>query len=163
MPLQSIIVVFLRLFAVQFLFSFLVSALSFFRYSPISVSIVGAIIWLGACGVTWFLAAPLARLVTKGYDTTVSLGGLTRQDLYCFAFVFVGLGSFIGGASSSLMNLNTILSDQISPMMHGITNPITTQAIQQLPRNITELLLGLVALLFASRWAKKLASREESF
>jgi len=163
MPLRSVIVVFLRLFAIQFLFSFFVSILGFFRYSPISVSIVGAIIWLGGFGVAWLFAPQLACFVTKGYDAPVNLGGLTRQDLYCFVFVFVGAECFIGGTAFCMMHLNTIFADKLSSSASSFPSPPATQAINQLPQDLGRLILGLIVLLNANRFAKKLVSREESF
>ena len=125
------------------------------------MTLIMSICWLGAAGISWILAQPLARLVTKGYDTPVNFGGLTRQDLYCYAFVFVGLGFFVRGFAAVLTMLGGLFASvtvsALSPGDHALLASMTVQ----IPRAFVETILGLISMLFANRWAKKLIDSEK--
>src|SRR4051794_12124767 len=98
MPLSNIVVIVLRLFAIQM----------FVQSVGLAFSVAGRVAYAGAwprsyfnylpavalfvvAYLEWLLAPAISRLVTRKHDSTVSIGGLSREDLYCFAFVFLGL------------------------------------------------------------------------
>ena len=100
MPLSSIVVIVLRLFAVNWLLTavplFLTAAatpLPRDRTAAAAVAFVYAspALLLIFTAVLWMLSGPAARFVSRGVDATVSVGSLSRSDLYSFAFVFLGL------------------------------------------------------------------------
>jgi hypothetical protein len=166
MPLQSIVVVFLRLFSVQSLFTSIVSIIALWGNPALRIMEASSLCWLTTSFLVWFLAQPFAQLVTRGVDVSVPLGGLTRQDLYCFAFVFVGLGCFLHSFAAFLSSCGVMISDAIATSASqqidhaGVLSVIVRSVISQLPRQATETLLGLITILFANNWSKKLVSRE---
>jgi hypothetical protein len=164
MPLSSIVVIVVRLFVLNWVLHALNLAAGVFAsqrppqhsvgsvlvlYSPaVFLIIVGAILWR--------LAPAVARLVSRGFDSTVSVGSLSRADLYSFGFVFLGL-FFILSSIADVINwfhYFTVAPDdprrdpQIQDF-YGLTRPCLTLAA------------GLVSLLGAPRWTKKLLSHDE--
>ena len=161
MPLQSIIVIVLRLFAIQWFFTSLVSIVTLWGNTPWRMSVFPSICWLVAGGITWFLSQPLSRFVTKGYDATVNFQGLTRLDLYSYSFVFVGLGFFLRGIATILTTAGVMFAQATASASSQIDHSLVNSIAGQLPRHVIEMILGLISVLFANRFAKKLASREE--
>lgn len=105
MNLQSLIVVVLRLMALDFLLRVAVQLtpqiLQFFRLyeqSPLDGSrssmvlpwfmLVGLIV---AAVLLWFLALSIARFVTRGVSHDLSFGAMSLVDCYSIAFMAVGL------------------------------------------------------------------------
>jgi hypothetical protein len=163
MPLSSIVIVVIRLFAVNAVlidFALWVSALTrpmpfqrsmgdwVMHYGPATLTLV-LIYWL------WRLAPRIARMVTRGVETEVVLPGLTPPDLYRFAFVFLGL-YFV---------LNS-LADTINWLHYLVTATGTSGGeprinnIYQFARALITLGAGLVSLLGAPRWTRKLLAYE---
>ncbi|HYY35328.1 MAG TPA: hypothetical protein VE867_03045 [Candidatus Binatia bacterium] len=99
MPLSSIVVIVIRLFApnwllttVPLLLSATTSPLPHERHLlPVLMPYAPAVLLLIVAAGLWILARAIARLVSRGVDTSVSIGSLSRSDLYSFAFVFLGL------------------------------------------------------------------------
>jgi hypothetical protein len=103
MNLQSLVVVVLRLMALDFLLRVVAQLtpqvlqyLRWYQRSPLENS-AGVLPWfvlggLVASGVLlWLLALPIARLVTRRVPQEVCLGALTLADCYSVAFIGVGL------------------------------------------------------------------------
>ena len=159
MPLRSIIVVFLRISTIQFLVFALMGGIPLIVMKntwPIGLIYL---CYPVLAILAWVLAEPIARLVTRGHETTVPLGGLTRLDLYAVAFVYLGLSFFISGIGS-------VSVDSLLLISHAITHPaiedmLYNQSAQQLARQSVQVILGLVCLFNANRFAKKLAAREQ--
>ena len=99
MPLSSIVVIVIRLFALNWLLTavpLLLSAtttpLPHERHlSAVLMLYVPAVLLLIVAAGLWILTPAIARFVSRGVDTSVSIGSLSRSDLYSFAFVFLGL------------------------------------------------------------------------
>ncbi|HEY5037384.1 MAG TPA: hypothetical protein VII74_09660, partial [Chthoniobacterales bacterium] len=93
------------------------------------------------------------RLVSRGVDTSVSIGSLSRSDLYSFAFVFLGL-FFVLSSFADVINwihyFATVSSED--PRV---------KSLYQLTRPCLTLALGLVSLLGAPRWTRKLVAYEQ--
>jgi hypothetical protein len=159
MPLRSIIVVFLRLFALQWAVQSLgwqVPMLIQLHHWTTPVFLIYNSVIALAC---WMLAEPISRLATRNHDVSVPLGGLTRQDLYAFAFVYLGLSFSIGGIGSVVMTLATLFANTVN-------HPTANEALQlehlpQIGKSFIQSIVGLIALFNANRFAKKLVSREE--
>lgn len=98
MPLQRIVIIVLRLFALNWLLAVVASAQIYtnifnsqgWNSATPSLIAIPLVQLLSGAGLFIF-APPIARLVTPKPDVEVHLGGLTLYDLYCFAFVFLGL------------------------------------------------------------------------
>lgn len=106
MNLQSLVAVLLRLASLNFLLQMVVqfiirldSVTNAYRDLPraeVSLAIVTPLLvimglLIGAV-LLWVFALPLARFITRGLPSELSLGALTLAD--CYALVFVGLGLF---------------------------------------------------------------------
>lgn len=159
MPLRSIIVVFLRLLAIQWAVHAIAFELPllFQHYTWISLYplLSNSLIALAS----WVLAEPISRLVIRNHDVTVPLAGLTRQDLYAFAFVYLGLSFFVSGLGTTVITAVTLFAAKTSGAFPKELLPYLS--LPQIGKSVIESLAGLIALLNANRFAKKLASREE--
>ena len=103
MPLKTLVVIALRLYAIYWLVEGL-SALVYFpmfwgfssKVSPYGISALYSlfVIPLGMLlfsTILWTFSSRLSSQVTKGHDTELSFTSLSKEDLYRFAFVFLGL------------------------------------------------------------------------
>jgi len=164
MPLSSIIVIVARLFALNWLlhaFALIASALSTPSLQGRSVS---TILMSSAPGVLllvlgvflWTLAPAVARFVSRGFDTTVGLGNLARSDLYSFAFVFLGLFFILSSFPDVINWIHYFTVSRYAP-----TRDPRIQSFYEFTRPCLTLAAGLVCLLGAPRWTKKLVSRDE--
>jgi hypothetical protein len=104
----------------------------------------------------WIVAPPVARFVSRDFDTTVSVGSLSRSDLYSFAFVFLGL-FFILSSFADVINWIHYFTLSHEDPRHDPR----IQSFYQLTRPCLTLAAGLVSLLGAPRWTKKLLSRDQ--
>lgn len=104
MNLQSLVVVVLRLMALDLL---LRAAVEFFSVAlsqllPMDRGLV-VLPWLVLAAlivsaiVLWFLALPVARLVTRGVSNDLSFGSMALVDCYTIAFMAVGLFYVVTG------------------------------------------------------------------
>ena len=105
MNLQSLVVVVLRLMALDFLLRVAVQLtpqlLLLFRVyerSPLddsrSFTVLPWLLFIGlvvAAVLLWFLALPIARFVTRGVSHDLSFGAMSLVDCYSIAFMAVGL------------------------------------------------------------------------
>jgi hypothetical protein len=104
MNLQSLIVVVLRLMALNFLVQVAVQVtpqiLQFLRLYELSsregsrALALPLLVLLGlalAAVLLWFLAIPIARLVTRGISQDLSFGAMSLVDCYSIAFMGIGL------------------------------------------------------------------------
>ena len=159
MPLRSIIVVVLRIFALQWIFTSLFSLIPIVA-AHMSWSFSSAcVVWILLAVLFWFFAEPFSRWITQNHDTTVSLGGLTLQDLYAFAFVFLGLSFFVSGIGTVVVTVATMFANGVSHPTPQTT--LLTSSLPQIGKSLIQSLLGLIALFNANRFAKRLVSREE--
>jgi hypothetical protein len=163
MPLSSIVVIVMRLFALNWLVSALPLLLSaattpVLHERPtfaVPVAYVpGGLLLLLAIAV-WFLSSPIARLVTRGVDTPVTLGSLARSDLYSFAFVFLGL-FFVLSSLADVINWTHYFTVSPEDPRH---DPYI-QNFYQLTRPCITLAVGLVSLFGAPRWTRNLVARD---
>jgi hypothetical protein len=165
MPLSSIVVIVIRLFALNWLFTAIPLLLSaaatplphernlsavLMPYAP------GVLLLIFAAGL-WILTRAIARLVSRGVETSVSIGSLSRSDLYSFAFVFLGLLFIL---SSFADVINWIHYFATVSREDPIRDP-RVQNLYQLTRPCLTLALGLVSLLGAPRWTRKFVAYEQ--
>ena len=111
-----------------------------------------------SAALVWAFAERIARLVTRGHEVIVPLGGLSRMDLFAFAFVYLGLSFLISGIGTVVMNLSSVFANSISePAVHQAL--LQTQSIQQISKQAVQVFLGIICLFNANRFAKKLIER----
>jgi hypothetical protein len=164
MPLNSVVAIVLRLFSVSWLVQgvsglILMAAALAPLPSPYSNpwNYVGHVFFVAVAVATWLLAPAIARFVTPRPDSTVNVGGLTRYDLYSFAFVFLGL-YFVLSSVGNAIN-----------WLHAYT--FLAMNAPQAPRNsfygLTQALITCVAggicIVFASPLAKKLTDAQRKY
>jgi hypothetical protein len=113
-----------------------------------------ALLALGLAIVSWIAAPILARLAIGKYETTVAVSGLTREDLYCFGFIFLGLyfallsvGNVVNWLHYYFMEVaqtSISYSQRPSPNYYGLSHDLIT------------LVAGLFCLFKGKRWAGRL-------
>lgn len=103
----------------------------------------------------WWLAPVVARWVTRHHDGEVAVGGLSRVDLYSFAFVFLGLYFILTSIAPSLNWLHYFL--KVSAVG---TQSESQSSFYDLATHLVTLFAGLLTLLPAHRWARKLAAKD---
>ena len=159
MPLQRIIVVFLRLFALECFVGAIVALPQWaFRGINNVASAISVIATILASIFLWFLAEPLARFASRKHNPFISFGSLTRQDIYCFAFVFVGLSCFVYGLFGLVSICGLAFGNKVAAIK--LPHAEMQMSFNNIPRDAVKSLLGLFIVLFANNWSKQLIARE---
>src|SRR5277367_4857040 len=101
MPLKILIVIALRLYTIYWLIEgisqFVVLIPVFMGLDsrginmPVYFYFLPPIGMLFIAGILWVSAFRLSSQVTKGHDTQLTFVSLTKEDLYHFAFIFLGV------------------------------------------------------------------------
>ena len=167
MPLSLIIVVVVRLFCLLVplhgLRLFAQSRIQSGGYPlPESSSSPGVMTLLFACILTvalWKVAPLLARLVVGKHDVAVQLTGLSLEDLYRFAFVFLGLYFALSSLPPTLTWAHYAFS--VASTSSGATGE-QQQSLYALFDPAITFAAGLVCMLKGPRWATLLARQEGS-
>jgi len=164
MPLTSIVSIVLRLFSLSWLvqgaFNTAGAAAMTIPYGSPSGSYwaYGApAIYLVAAVITWLLAPTIARLVAPQPDVAVGIGGLTRYDLYCFAFVFLGLYFVLSSLGNAINWLHYYL---FLAKAIPTGNPQRETSFYQLTQPLITLFAGSVCVALSSRLARKLTDAQ---
>lgn len=155
MPLSNIVVIVIRLFALQWLFNAIAIFVTAVGMSPRRG--MATFVWDYGPGLVltvlavlfWFIASPVARFVSRGFDTNVNMGGLSRADLYSFAFVFLGL-LFILRSFPDVVN-----------WLHFFATEAEQRSYYEFARPCLTFAAGLVCLLGAPHWTRKVVARDE--
>jgi hypothetical protein len=165
MPLSSIVVIVIRLFALNWLFTAVPLLLSAATTSLHHERPLPAVLMLYAPAVLllifapglWILTPAIARLVSRGVDTSVSIGSLSRSDLYSFAFVFLGLFFILSSFADVINWIHYFATVSREDPRHDPR----VQDLYQLTRPCLTLGFGLVLLLGAPRWTRKLVAYDQ--
>ena len=169
MPLTNIVTIVLRLFSLSWLVQAIVSAVGIAAATAPygSASPIPWYLNYGAAGAyfvmavaVWLNSPLVSRIVTPRPDTTVSIGGLTRYDLYCFAFVFIGLYFILSSIGSAI---NWIHYYAASAKNAPQNDPERISAFYQLTQALVPLLAGVTSIAMASRLAKKLTVSQRKY
>jgi hypothetical protein len=163
MPLSSIVVIVIRLFALNWLLT-VVSLLLRAATTPLphgdrlSAALIlyaaPVLLLIFAAGL-WILTPAIARLVSRGVDTTVSMGSLSLSDLYSFAFVFLGL-FFILSSFADVINWIHYFATEA----HSAPDP-RARNFYELTRSCLTFVAGVVSIVGAPRWTKKLVAHDQ--
>lgn len=163
MLLSKIVIVVLRLFSIQMVGQSVNMVLTFAgtiaqERSPRPDAWVLYLVpaaFLAFALLQWWLAPVIARLVTRHHDGEVAIGALSRLDLYSFAFVFLGLYFILISIAPSLNWLHYFL--KISAVG---SQSEAERSFYDLATHLVTLIFGLLTLLPAHRWARKLLAKE---
>ena len=164
MPLSASVLVVLRLIALNWLFTGLIMVAGtvgsifpasgfhgFSReyYFPLIVPLIQIVISSVLC----YCAPFIARTVTPRPDPEVKLGGLTQYDLYCFAFVLMGVYFMLSSISAALAWLHY----SITPRSGQEKGDVFYQVMQPLITFVA----GCLSTVFSHRFARKLTSFQQ--
>ena len=109
MPVSTLTLVILRLFSISWFIQALISVVEvstmFVMPEPGRIGYwnyaLPLFMFALACA-SWFAGPLLSRLITRRYDTTLAIAGLSLEDLYTLAFVFLGLYFVLNSIAPSL-------------------------------------------------------------
>jgi len=164
MPLSSIVVIVIRLFALNWVLTAIPMLLSAVATPQphdgsgdgLSTLYALPVLLLIFAAVLWIFARATARLVSRGVDSTLNIGTLSRADLYSFAFVFLGLFFILSSFADVINWIHYFTVSREDP-----THDPHIKNFYQLTRPFVTLALGVVSLVGARRWTKMLISREQ--
>lgn len=164
MPLSSIVVIVIRLFALNWLVSavplLLTAAMTPLPHQrDLSAGLIPyapAVLLLVLAAVLWILARAIARFVSRGVDTSVSMASLSPSDLYTFAFVFLGLFFMLSSFADAI---NWIHYFATVSRQDPTRDP---HYLYQFTRPCLTFVAGSISLLGARRWAKKLVAYDDA-
>jgi len=167
MTLSSVVAIVLRLFNVSWLvqgvtgLTAMAAALAPLP-SPYSNpwNYAGQVFFVAVAVATWLLAPALARLVTPRPDSSIDVGGLTRYDLYCFAFVFLGLYFILSSVANSINWLHYYL---VLPKNSSEADFQRQTSFYQLTQPLITLVAGGICMSLSSRLSKKLTDAQRKY
>jgi hypothetical protein len=166
MPLTGIVTIVLRIFSLLWLVNAIVQFVSLAHVAaPFETRHTS--IWIYAVPIAYLLCAffvfvlshPIARLVTPPPNAEMNLATLTRYDLYCFAFTFLGLHFFLSSFGESLNRLHYYVITAQLTTHEGIEKHAAS--FYPLTRPLLTLVAGLATLLLAPRLARKLTTLQQ--
>ena len=166
MNLQSLVVIVLRVMALDFLLRLAIeltpSLLVFLRVHRGETSGEAALPWvvlvcLFLCAVLlWALALPIAALATKRVPQEVSLGTLTLADCYSVAFLGVGLFYIANGLPLALNWGHYLFKMAASTPGNSWKEQVNFYQVLQA---VLPFLVGVLLFAKGRSWAVTLASR----
>ena len=171
MPLKTLIVIALRLYAIYWLVDSLSQILIYFptffafmsQGSPgVGMQGIYALIliplgMLAFAAILWFLSSRLSSPVTKGHDTQFTFTLLTREDIYRFAFVFLGVFFALSSIFSMVQTGYQIFAyDYPQPD----SNPEKGRYLSPFLGHAFTMIVGFVCVFGAGNWTKKLIRLE---
>jgi len=163
MPLTGIVTIVLRIFSLVWLVNGIVQLVSLtqltmpFETRHMSIWVFSVpLAYLVWALIVFVLSHPIARFVTPPPNAEVNFGTLTRYDLYCFAFTFLGLYFVLSsfGEAFNWLHYYIVTAQQKTPL----GGEKHAASFYQLTRPLLTLGAGLVALVLAPRLARKLTA-----
>ena len=164
MPLSNIVAIVLRLFSISWLVqgiagigSTAAASAAFASPSSNPWNYVGPVFFVLIAVATWLLAPGLARLVTPRPEAGIEVGGLTRYDLYCFAFVFLGIYFVLSSVASAInwAHFYLFLSRTVPQ-----ADPQRQTSFYELTQPLITCVAGGFCIAYASRLATRLTIAE---
>jgi hypothetical protein len=167
MRTRSLVLIALRLYAIYWFFqslSQLAFALPLLFYAPSVLAktpwflaVIPAVMLVFSIAL-WVCATQISSVVVRGYDAELSTVTLTREDLYCFAFVFLGLYFILSSIPAvSDAGYKFLTEDAMLPE----SDVRRGREIVPFFGHTLTLLIGFGCVLGASKWSRKLARRDE--
>jgi hypothetical protein len=163
MRLTSIVTIVLRIYALLWLTEAVVHCVAQIAESHQTSSITRTpftfygiwFVWILVAIIVFVLSQPIARIAVPPPNERVNVGTLSRDDLYCFAFTFLGLYFFLSSIGSAInaIHYNVIISQ--AKHQDAVQQ---SEALYRLTRPLLTLLAGLASLLLAPKLAHKLTT-----
>jgi len=163
MLVSLVVLVVLRMFSLLWLVQGLVELATASSLGSISgedsssvmiLRVLPSLVWLGFAIVSWFAAPGLARLALGKYDTTLAISGLTREDLYCCGFVFLGLYFALSSVGNVLNWLHFYFMDAAQTSLSYSQRP--SPNYYGLSQALITFVAGLLCLFKGKRWAGRM-------
>jgi len=176
MPLRTVVVIVLRLYAVTYFLDGLSSAMLMLQNSLLVQSmtsqlhsaavqgqnpytlIIGSLGMLFLAPLIWLLASWLSRQVARGHETDVSLGTLTLEDFCRLAFIFLGLKFMLSSFGMSLQNGCDFFTRDF-PLKNG--DILKWHYLWPFLGHVATFSAGFICLLGANKWTRLLLRRYE--
>jgi hypothetical protein len=164
MPLTGIVTIVFRIYSLIWLVDGIIRLLTVVSTSQSSHTIhvlflEPAIFILGAL-VVFTLSQPIAGIVTPPPNAEVNVGRLSNYDLYCFAFTFLGLNFVLSSVASMINAIHYYFV-----VVHSTHDGDQKQAdsFYRMTRPLLTMAAGFISLLFAPRFARKLAAVQRKY
>jgi hypothetical protein len=167
MPLKTLVVIALRLYAIYWLIQGLSELITLLPMWTLVRSQIGGIAetyvyvfpssMLVISIVLWALSAKLSAQVTKGHDTQLVFTSLTREDLYRFAFVFLGLFFVLSSLFSLIQTGYQFFAFDVT---RPDSNPHKGEFLWPFLGHGFTLIAGFSCMLGARKWTNKLIRLE---
>ncbi|MDD5260395.1 MAG: hypothetical protein PHD76_00960 [Methylacidiphilales bacterium] len=109
--------------------------------------------------VFWRFAPSISRLMIRGIETDITFTTLTRADLYCFAFVLVGLWYFLSSIPNALNWIHYLLKIAAEGQKN---ETLGSSDIYALSQAMISMVFGVACIVAAPRWAKLLLRNEKN-
>ncbi len=165
MTLKALTVIVLRLFAIQFLLQSILDVV-FYLPSLFETGGYGMFIYavfyptalLVVAGAIWVLAGWFAGLATRGVDGPLSLGALTKEDLYRFVFLFLGLYFALSAVGAVVTEWNQFIQLYAE---NAFPSANLTQFTKPLVSHTITLIAGLACIFGGKAWTRKMLRYEQ--
>ncbi|HEY3897458.1 MAG TPA: hypothetical protein VGM54_02535 [Chthoniobacter sp.] len=112
-------------------------------------------LWIIFAVVVFFLSQPIARIAVPPPNEQVNVGTLSRYDLYCFAFTFLGLYFFLSSIGDAINALHYYVVTNQANRQSAIQE---SRALYSLTRPLLTSLASVATLLLAPKFAHKLSA-----
>ena len=163
MRLTAIVTIVLRIYSLVWLIEGIVQCLTTiihvhqgFGISGTAFTVYGIwAVWIVMAIVVFFLSQPIARIAVPPPNEEVNVGTLTRYDLYCFAFTFLGLYFFLSSIGDAINALHYYIVAAHAPREELAQQ---TETFYRLTRPLLTSVAGVATLLLAPKLAHKLSS-----
>lgn len=169
MNLQSLVVVALRLMALDFLLRvatqttpqmllyFGMSQRSSFDSAPSVEPWLVLVALLAGAVVLWFLALPIARFVTRGVSHDLSFGAMSLVDCYSIAFMAVGLFYIANGLPQVLNWAHYLFKAAATSTGYSWKEGVNWYEVSQA---FIPFIVGVVLFVNGRRWSVVLSRRQ---
>jgi hypothetical protein len=167
MPLKTLVAIILRFFALGWLVTGFSTLLIFLPMIVVSggfftpefsygLFLMPLAMVLGSV-LLWASTSRLSAVITKGHDTELTFSLLTREDLYCFAFVFLGLYFILNHMEGMLLSTYQFFAIGISLPEN---DPQKGKYLSSFFSHVIPLIVGFACVLGAKSWTLKLMRLE---
>lgn len=112
------------------------------------------IIYIILALIFWFLASPIANLVTRKLpDDKLDIGSFTLTDCYCLIFIGIGLFYTLGYIAQSLNWIHYIFKLSVSTSSTHWRTEVDWYLVSE---SIIPFIIGILLIIKAKSWSLKL-------
>ncbi|HEX4140312.1 MAG TPA: hypothetical protein VHY09_08190 [Candidatus Methylacidiphilales bacterium] len=170
MRTRSLVLIALRMYAIYWFFTAGLELASALVYLPFLgslssyagrtvpwVMVIVPAVMLVLSIVLWKVSTRVSGVIVRDFDVELSTVTLTREDLYAFAFVFLGLFFVLSSIPSVIDGGYAFLTqDALLPE----SDPRHGREMLPFLGHSLSLIVGFACVLGASKWSRKLARKD---